>query len=758
MFGDIRALPNIYPLTFTEKHMASPKKNKNGVVYHSLEPARAFIVIVFLIVGVWYLYWRLGTFNYQSTAAIIFSYTIYAAEIFGFLTTLMHLFMVWRLTEREAPAPKSGKTVDVFITTINEPVTMVRRTVLTAMEMEYPHKTYILDDGNRPEMRGLAEELGCGYIARTSNEDAKAGNLNNALKHTTGEYIAVFDADHAPKKSFLTRTLGYFEDPDVSFVQTPQDFYNLDSFQHRGKAKDGRVWTEQGLFFRVIQKGKDFWNAAFFCGSCAIISRSSLNKIGGFATGTVTEDLHTSLLIHKEGYKSVYHSESLAFGIAPSQIEPFINQRIRWGQGAMQVWRKEGILFTKGLTIPQRINYFASMITYFDGWQKFIFYIAPVIVLMTGLMPIINDMRTFLIHFVPYMILTFWIFEEVGRGYGKAFSIEQYNMTRFFAFLWSTLGLFRGNLKFKVTKKDAGGMPSYTKFLMPQYFIFVLNVSAIFVGMYLYVHRAHMYEITYLTLAANVFWACANFILAGAVLAFTIARSGYLRQHYRFAIPLVMKFRIPSKDEDGVYGAVDDISSYGFMVMADVRSTLRSGEVFEGELYLPTGALAFKARTTTQINTLPDSTIKSIGCEFLWESRKQQDQLELFLYGSDLEWRIQQIDEQIKTPLEYLFGNFHRPENPLPPATHWSSALCRDETTPDGKVQSGVITLDLDAKRRNLVVFSPLNIGAKVETSVFTRSGWRTLKGTIVKENRVENAVGQSLYVYQMDQKAAIRV
>ena len=736
--------------------MSSIKKNNNGVPYTSLEPIRAILVIIFIAIGVWYLTWRLGTFNYQSTASTIFSYVIYGAELFGFMTALLHLFMVWRTTEREAPLAKPGRSVDIYITTINEPVSMVRRTMLTAMAMDYPHKTYILDDGNRPEMRALAEEIGSGYIARTSNEDAKAGNLNNALKYTTGEFIAIFDADHAPKKTFITRTLGYFDDTDVAFVQTPQDFYNLDSFQHRGRAKEGRIWSEQGLFFRVIQKGKDFWNAAFFCGSCAIMRRASLDKIGGFATGTVTEDLHTSIRFHKAGFKSVYHSESLAFGIAASQIEPFLNQRIRWGQGAMQVWRKEAILFAKGLTIPQRLNYFSSMVTYFDGWQKFIFYIAPVIVLMTGLMPIINDMKTFLIHFVPYMLLTLWVFEEVGRGYGKAFSIEQYNMTRFFAFSWSTLGLFKSNLKFKVTNKNTGGMASYNKFLLPQYSIFILNVSAIIVGMYFYVTNQHMYQISYLTLAANVFWSCINFILAGAVLAFTLARSGYLRQHYRFAIPLVMKFKIPAKNEEGVYGAVDDVSSNGFMVMADTKSPLRAGELIEGEMYLPSGIMQFRARTTTQISTLPDSNIKSIGCEFAWESNRQKDQLELFLYGSDLEWRIQQIDEQIKTPLEYIFGQFKRPESALPPATHWSSALCRDETTPDGKVQSGVITLDLDAKRRNLVVFSPLAVGSKVEASVFTRSGWRILKGTIVKENRVDGAAGQNLYVYQMDQRTTV--
>jgi cellulose synthase/poly-beta-1,6-N-acetylglucosamine synthase-like glycosyltransferase len=122
------------------------------------------------------------------------------------------------------------------------------------------------------------------------------------LTQSRAQFIAIFDADHAPKTSFLTQTLGFFSDPQVAFVQTPQDFYNLDSFQHRWSRRKGQVWTEQSLFFRVIQRGKDYWNAAFFCGSCAVIRRSSLDAIGGFATGTVTEDLHTSIRLHKQGF------------------------------------------------------------------------------------------------------------------------------------------------------------------------------------------------------------------------------------------------------------------------------------------------------------------------------------------------------------------------------------------------------------------------------------------------------------------------
>ncbi len=731
------------------------KKNTDAkgkrIPYTSLEPARALLVIAYLVVALWYLHYRLATFNHETVWSTVFSYTLYGAELFGFMSVLLHLFMVWRLSERRAPEAKPGHSVDVFITTINEPAAIVRRTALTALNMDYPHRVYILDDGNRPEIRVMAEDLGCTYLARGSNENAKAGNLNYGLRHSNGEFICIFDSDHAPKQTFITRTLGYFEDKDVAFVQTPQDFYNLDSYQHRGRAKEGAVWSEQALFFRVIQRGKDFWNAAFFCGSCAIVRRSALDKIDGFATGTVTEDLHTSVRLHKAGFKSVYHAEPLAFGIAASQIEPFINQRVRWGQGAMQVWAKEGFLFARGLTFAQRINYCASVLTYFDGWQKLILYVSPVIVLLTGTLPILNLNWQFLIHFVPFFLMTFWVFEEVGRGFGKAKDIEQYNMIRYAAFAWSTLGFFTG-ARFKVTNKGFGGMRSFNRYLLPQYAIFFLNTVAIPLGILFYFQEG---LVPLPVLIANVLWSGINLLLASSVLVFTIVRAGFLRQNYRFAIPLVMRFTVKGKMELPTYGAVDDISSGGFLVMSDIGGVqMRTGDIVEGDIYLPSGPLAFVARATPQQIVLKDSDVRLLGCEFIWQSSKSRDQLEVFLYGSDLEWRVQQLDEQIRTPLEFLFGDYEGPARQFTqPDAQWSSALCKDEK--NGRMQSGVITHDPETQRRSLVTFSPMTVGAKLEASVFTRSGWKTLKGTLVKEERdLEVAESPNFFVYRFDHKS----
>ena len=148
---------------------------------------------------------------------------------------------------------------------------------VAARNMRYPHNTWILDDGDRPDFAAAARRIGVGYITRGANWEgkprfAKAGNVNNALFRTSGEFIAIFDADQVPEPEFLDRVLGYFDDPDVAFVQTPQQFWNA--------PKSDPLGSQAELFYGSIQQGKDGWGAAFFCGSNAVLRREALMALG----------------------------------------------------------------------------------------------------------------------------------------------------------------------------------------------------------------------------------------------------------------------------------------------------------------------------------------------------------------------------------------------------------------------------------------------------------------------------------------------
>jgi cellulose synthase (UDP-forming) len=644
------------------------------VPHTPLEWPRRLLVLGFGLVSVWYLGWRVGTLNPHAP---VFSGLVFAAELFGFGTALLHVFMCWRLTERRAPAPRPGIGVDVFVPTYNESVELVRKTLLAARAMDYPHTTWLLDDGRRAEMEALARQLGCRYVARADNEHAKAGNLNHALALSSAELVVVFDADHAPRRDFLVKTLGYFDDPAVAFVQTPQDFYNLDSYQHRWRGKSRTVWTEQALFFRVIQRGKDYWNSAFFCGSCAVVRRSALDEIGGFATGTVTEDLHTSLRLHARGHRSIYHAEALAFGLAPESIEPFIGQRVRWGQGAMHVWRKEGILSHRGLTLAQRLNYLASALTYFDGWQKAIFYFAPAVVLLTGLVPLVASTPDFLLHFLPYYALTFWVFEEVGRGYGRTFFIEQYNMARFAAFAWATLALLFPKMKFRVTSKGAPGARTRTRFTTPQWTVLALNGLALPAGTAIYIASEGL---PLQTLIANGLWAFVNAALALTVILFTAVSQRNARTRYRF--PIALPAEVVMSDGTRLRGTVDDVSENGMRFYGKFPAGLCTGAKLTGHLQLPEGAVAFWGEVRGQVTAPgPSGVVKALGCRFSTSDEGRQ-RLEEFLFGSDLQWVLNGYTDRVHTPMSRcLPGVIHGPlHNPIADV-RWNAAELRIESS-----------------------------------------------------------------------------
>jgi len=201
------------------------------------------MVVVATLFTFRYLWWR--AFHTMNPAARVFFYMFLVAEALSFIESALFYFIAWSPTRYARPEPIPGRSVDVFIPTLNEPVELLRETVLCAVNMTYPHKTYILDDGQRSAVRELAEEFNCGYIARGDRNFAKAGNLNNALAQTNGEFIVTLDADHVASPELIDDTIGFFADPEVAIVQGTQDFYNLDSFQHRVNWSSRAGWQQQ---------------------------------------------------------------------------------------------------------------------------------------------------------------------------------------------------------------------------------------------------------------------------------------------------------------------------------------------------------------------------------------------------------------------------------------------------------------------------------------------------------------------------------
>ncbi len=350
------------------------------------------LVFISILVTSRYLFWRATeTLEFDSLWQTLLGSGLFIAEVFaGLLMALSYIQTSYPLERKPVPLPPDPELwpqVDVYIPTYNESMEIVRPTVLAAMNMDYPRdkmNVWILDDGRRPEFRDFAEEAGCGYIIRPDNNHAKAGNLNHALKHTTGEFIAIFDCDHAPTRAFLQMTLGWLvRDGRIAMVQTPHHFYSPDPFE-RNLARQRKVPNEGLLFYGAIQPGNDLWNAAFFCGSCAVIRRTALLEVGGVAHETVTEDCHTSFRMQQKGWHTAYIRIPLAAGLATERLSLHIGQRMRWARGMLQIMRQENTLFAPGLKWSQRFCYFIAGFGFLFALPRIVFLTSPLAFLFLG--------------------------------------------------------------------------------------------------------------------------------------------------------------------------------------------------------------------------------------------------------------------------------------------------------------------------------------------------------------------------------------
>ncbi len=446
------------------------------------------VSLVAATVGLGYLIWR--TLDTVNLSVWWISLPLLLVEFQAFVSLLLFTFSLWNVNYvKQARKVKTFEgRVSVLIPTYNEGIEVLLPTVAAALALQPAHETWILDDGDRPEVEELARSLGAKYLTRPVHSHAKAGNINHALEYIEADFIAIFDADHVASSDFLTNTLGYFDDPKVVLVQTPQDFYNQHSFEHiqsgtkRAKKAEKRLnqhYHEQALFYRVIQSGKNRWNAAFWCGTNAVIRLAPLKEIGGLATETITEDIHTTIRFHRRGWKTVCHNEVLARGLAAATASQFQLQRHRWGTGAMQVLRKENPLFVSGLTLQQRLAYAATLLGWFEAWRTLFYLLMPPIVLVTGAVPILADPFQFLFAFMLNYLLQQWAMILLGRGMHQPISGTIFELVRMTPNLLATLTLFKkGPQRFSVTPKGRTGKRR-EQISPPRLLMWVLEASCV---------------------------------------------------------------------------------------------------------------------------------------------------------------------------------------------------------------------------------------------------------------------------------------
>ena len=489
-----------------------------------------------------YVFWRV--FNtipsISSPTDFIPGVILVIAEGYCVIMLFLSLFTILRPLNR-APAPRLPDnelpSVDVFVPSYNEGTEILATTLVAAKNLTYPQhllKVFLLDDGGTDEklaaddpeqamraanrrrsLQALCAELGTTYLARSDNQHAKAGNLNNGLANSSADLIVVFDADHAPARMFLTETVGYFKDPKLFLVQTPHFFLNTDPIEKNLSAPHSP--SENEMFYGLVQKGLDHWNSAFFCGSAAVLRREALEQVGGFHGSSITEDAETALELHSRGWKSAYVDKPMIAGLQPETFESFIGQRSRWCRGMVQILLLKTPLFKKGLTVAQRLCYLSSSMFWLFPLSRIAFIFAPMFYIFFDLKVYVATKQEFFAYTVTYMLSALMIQSYIFGKFRWPWVSDVYEYIQSVHLFRAVLSVFIDprRPKFNVTAKGLSTNEDRLSSLAWPYFaIFGLVAASLATVVYRYTQEPNSRDM----LTVVGIWTGLNLLLSGMAL------------------------------------------------------------------------------------------------------------------------------------------------------------------------------------------------------------------------------------------------
>jgi cellulose synthase (UDP-forming) len=439
----------------SSRHYYSPPPvEQHDVPWRDLQQTTRFAVIVGLLAAFFYL-----TFVYDrhhENVPILWIATLIAESI-----VVLHTAGIWMtLISYRSDIPEAEElavirralvtgeietpTVDVYICCCGEAEHVIIKTVIAAQEMLLPHNTWILDDGKKDALREAAIRLGVGYIRRETNAHAKAGNVNAAFQRTDGRFVVILDADHVPRPDFLTQTLPHLlANPSVAMVQTPQTYYT----PGRGMVSEGAA-VSQDLFYEAIMPAKNVSNSVFCVGTNVVFRRQALKSLtereltpkerrknkdapedarlltalgeeypeGGIWVGSNSEDIWTSLELHRRGWRTVFVPKVLTQGLTPDRLGPFLKQQFRWASGGWEVATRSGLLKEHRLTSSQKLQYMMVPSHYALSFSTAIFSVMAPIYLLADMSPISASFLDWAIHYIPFYLLTIAIpFIQSGK-------------------------------------------------------------------------------------------------------------------------------------------------------------------------------------------------------------------------------------------------------------------------------------------------------------------------------------------------------
>ncbi|WP_416771900.1 UDP-forming cellulose synthase catalytic subunit [Pseudomonas sp. RHF3.3-3] len=611
------------------------------------------LIVLSLVASLRYLYWRLtDTLGFEGWLDTLFGYGLVLAEFYALVVLIFgYVQTAWPLRRRPvllAGDPSDWPTVDVFIPTYNEALNIVKLSIFAAQAMDWPKdklRVHVLDDGRREEFRRFCSSIGVNYITRDNNFHAKAGNLNEALKVTDGEYIAMFDADHVPTRSFLQIGMGWFlKDSKLAMLQTPHFFFSPDPFE-KNLNTFRAVPNEGELFYGLVQDGNDLWNATFFCGSCAILRRKPLEEIGGVAVETVTEDAHTALKLNRAGYNTAYLAIPQAAGLATESLSRHISQRIRWARGMAQIFRVDNPLMGKGLNLGQRICYANAMLHFFYGLPRLVFLTAPLAYLIFGAQIFHASALMITAYALPHLFHSNLTNSCIQGRFRHSFWNEVYETVLAWYIMPPVLMAlvnprFGG---FNVT--DKGGIIDKEyfdwKLARPYIVLLALNLIGLLCGIWQLIWGGPDTEITVLI---NCVWTLYNLIITSAAVA-VASETRQVRSEPRVRAELPVKIGLADGTE--VYGMTQDFSQRGLGLKLPEGTTVAAGERIRVSL--------FRNSQTSQFDTtVVFSKGQYLGALFDPLTLRQQSELVRMTFSRADTWAASWGSGKVDTPLSAL--------------------------------------------------------------------------------------------------------
>ncbi|NRF40463.1 glycosyltransferase family 2 protein [Pedobacter foliorum] len=457
------------------------------VVEPVINPTRKqnFTLRLMIIIGLFCMFLFLRELLLTDAESSTLYWMLMATLVFMCMKILHEWIHYFYITVPDTPKKEKTYTVDIFTTfCAGEPYEMINETLIAIKAIKYPHNTFLCDEADDPYLKKICEELNVIHVTRVKKIDAKAGNINNALKQSTAELCVVLDPDHVPFPDFLDPIVSHFNNLEVGFVQIVQSYKNYDeSLIAKGAAQQ----TFQ--FYGPIMMTMNKYGTVLAIGANCTFRRAALDSIGGHAAG-LAEDMHTAMQLHAKGWKSVYVPAVLARGLVPSTLSAYYSQQLKWSRGVFELLVTSYPKLFKSFTWQQKLHYGIVPMHYLSGVIFLINFLIPIFSLIFNTSPINIVFFNFITISFPLVMSIIlirhfvqrWVMEEEERGFHVVGGLLMIGTWWIFI-----IGLFYTILRKKVpynpTPKDGRDEDNWS-LNIPNLIVIAISVFSIIFGLY----------------------------------------------------------------------------------------------------------------------------------------------------------------------------------------------------------------------------------------------------------------------------------